>query len=94
MASKRFSKSELFSVRNSICFNIVLDFLRVPNKAIEGMTRFLCPKCNEFRTAINPKTNLARCFRCKENFNTIDITMEVQKINFVDSVKLLKGYFL
>jgi len=68
--------------------------LKVPNKVIEGMRRFLCPKCNEFRTAINPKTNLARCFRCKENFNTIDIAMEVEKISFVDSVKLLKENFL
>jgi DNA primase len=93
MSKRRFSKSELFSIRNSIDFDNLLNYLGIPNKEIEGARRFLCPKCNEFRTAINPKTNLARCFRCKVNFNTIDITMESEKISFVDSVKLLKSQF-
>jgi hypothetical protein len=47
--------------------------------------------CNGFDTAINPKTNLARCFSCEKNFNTIDLTMMAKQMNFVDSVRFLQG---
>ncbi|XPS89502.1 hypothetical protein Dvar_75210 [Desulfosarcina variabilis str. Montpellier] len=56
---------------------------------IEGIFRFLCPLCNEFQTATNPKTNLARCFLCEKNFNPIDLVMTVKGLGFVDSVKYL-----
>ena len=89
----RFSKRELYSLRNAISLLSVVSYLQLPCKQIEGIDRFLCPKCGEFRTGINPKTNLGRCFRCQVNFNTIELVMETEKLNFVDSVKLLQLNF-
>jgi hypothetical protein len=51
----------------------------------------LCPMCNEFQTAVNPSTNLARCFRCEKNLNTIDLVMRVKRFGFKDSVLFLKN---
>lgn len=64
--------------------------LHIPCRVTKGCFRFLCPSCNGFDTAVNPKTNLARCFHCEKNYNTIDLVMVVRKINFVDSVRLLQ----
>ena len=65
--------------------------LRIPCRVTEGCFRFLCPLCNEFDTAVNPKTNLARCFRCEKNFNTIDLVMLIRQADFVQSVKFLQS---
>jgi len=90
---KRFTSNELFSLRNLIPIDVLIGKkLMIPSKFSEGFFRFLCPLCNEFQTATNPKTNLARCFRCERNFNTIDIVMICRKVNFVQSVKYLKEY--
>jgi len=90
---QRFSAQELFSLRNFIPIDILIEEqLIIPSKISEGFFRFLCPICNEFQTATNPKTNLARCFRCERNFNTIDIVMIWQDINFVEAVKFLQVY--
>jgi len=90
---KRFTPNELFSLRNFIPIDGLIEKkLMIPSKFSEGFFRFLCPLCNEFQTATNPKTNLARCFRCQRNFNTIDMVMICRKVNFVQSVKYLKAY--
>jgi len=69
---KRFSSRELFDLRNNIPVDMLIrDQLQIPSKIRDGFFRFLCPVCNEFQTAVNPNTNLARCFRCEKNFNTI-----------------------
>ena len=41
-------------------------------------------------TATNPKTNLARCFHCERNFNTIDMVIVCKGLRFVEGVKYLK----
>jgi len=65
---KKFSSQELFELRNAIQVDMLIkDELHIPSKISEGTFRFLCPICNEFQTAINPSTNLARCFRCERN---------------------------
>ena len=66
--------------------------LGIPFRTTEGVFRFLCPLCNEFNTAVNSKTNLARCFRCEKNFNTIDLVMLVKKMDFVNTIGFLKDY--
>ncbi len=89
---KHFSSQELYKLRNSIPIDILIEKeLTIPSKISEGVFRFLCPVCNEFQTAVNPKTNLSRCFRCEKNFNTIDMVMAWHKIGFVDSVKYLQA---
>ncbi len=87
----RFSSRELFELRNNIAVDMLIrDHLQIPSKIRDGFFRFLCPLCNEFQTAVNPATNLARCFRCEKNFNTIDLVMEVKGYGFRDSVFFLK----
>jgi len=88
---KRFSSHELFELRNAIPVRrLIRDELQIPSKISEGVFRFLCPVCHEFQTATHPATNLARCFRCEKNFNTIDLVMVVEGLDFKESVVFLK----
>ena len=87
---KHFSPNYLRMIRNEIPINTLIDsVLEMPTKISENQFRFLCPLCNEFQTAVNKKTNLARCFRCKKNFNPIDMAMIVNNCGFIDSVQFL-----
>lgn len=88
----RISKELLFSLRNKISINHLIECdLEIPAKQSEGFLRFLCPLCGEFRTATNPKTNLARCFRCSKNFNTIDLVIIVRNCTFLHAVRFLES---
>lgn len=88
---RRYSDAMLRRIRNEIPIaKLISGKLDVLCKTSEGVFRFLCPSCSGFHTATNPKTNLARCFRCKKNFNTIDIVMIVQPCSFLDAVELLR----
>jgi hypothetical protein len=70
---------------------LIAEVLEVPAKISEGYFRFLCPSCEELNTATNPRTNLARCFRCRANFNPIDMVMIVRRLNFTDAVEFLRA---
>jgi DNA primase len=84
------TKRHLRRLRNEIDINdLIADVLQVEHRFQEGRFRFLCPLCSDFNTATNPKTNLARCFRCKKNFNPIDMTMIVKRYAFLDAVAFL-----
>jgi hypothetical protein len=92
MANRCFSSRQLYTLRNDIDVRMLIEnTLRIPCRLIEGYFRFLCPLCNTFDTAVNPKTNLARCFRCEKNFNTIDLVMLSRQVAFVQSVKFLQS---
>ena len=71
---------------------LITDVLRLLVKTSEGHLRFLCPLCGDFHTAVNPKTNLGRCFSCRKNFNPIDMVMLVRKVSFVKAVRFLEEY--
>jgi DNA primase len=87
---RRFSADELRALRNEIPIDrLIEEELSIPAKRSEGVFRFLCPICNEFQTAVKPETNLARCFRCEMNFNTIEITMRLKNIGFRETAKYL-----
>ena len=89
-----YSKNLLRKLRNDIPIEILIaDVLEMPNKISEGYFRFLCPDCSEFNTAINPKTNLARCFRCEKNFNPIDMVIVVKSYSFTQAVDWLRNTF-
>jgi hypothetical protein len=89
---RQFTSNELFKLRNLIPVDMLIkEKLNIPSKISEGYFRFLCPVCNEFNTATNPKTNLARCFRCEINFNTIDLVMAVNGLKFIETVRYLKS---
>ena len=83
------SREELRQLRNQALIDRVIEELDLPAKLSEGYLRFLCPLCREFNTATNPETNLARCFRCKRNFNPIDMVMVVEKKTFLEAVARL-----
>lgn len=88
---QRFSSQELFTLRNHIPIDILIEkVLMVPCNFSEGFFRFRCPLCGAFNTATNRDTNLARCFYCNKNFNTIEMVMAIRKAGFVESVKSLK----
>jgi len=89
---KRFSKHELFKLRNSININMLItEILKISSKASQGRLRFLCPVCSQFNTGTKRKTNLARCFRCARNFNTIEMVMETKNLDFIQSAQFLQG---
>ena len=78
--------------RNQILITDIIEELKVPHKISEGFFRFLCPVCNDFHTATNKETNLGRCFRCKVNYNTIEIVMAVQDCCFLEAIEFLEKY--
>ncbi len=88
---KRFSNKELYLLRNNIPIELLIEkILEIPSKKTQGVFRFLCPSCNEFYTSVHYKTNQAKCFSCKKIFNTIDLTLNVRKIPFVQAVEILQ----
>ena len=91
--SKRFSDESLRRLRNHVSWSRLLAKLNWPHKRREGQLVFLCPSCQEYRSAVNRKTNLGRCFHCERNFNPIDITMTIQDCDFVEAVTYLTTEF-
>jgi len=91
--NQHYTKNTLYRLRNKILITtLIVDILDISTKTQDGYLRFLCPLCSEFMTACNSKTNLARCFRCEQNFNTIDLTMLVKRIPFKDAVCFLLDF--
>ena len=88
--SKYFSRQLLYRIRNEIPMASLLPELEWPHKTRDGRLCLICPRCGEFLTVVNPRTNLARCFPCEVNFNTIDLTMSIKKCEFVDAIDLLE----
>ena len=84
-------RDRLRTIRNTIDFRQVFRRLGWPWKHREdGVILFVCPKCSERQTSVNSKTNLARCFRCEENWNPIDFTMEVGRMDFLEAYGFLE----
>ena len=88
--SRYFNDELLWRLRNDIRWEPLLGHLDWPHKMREGQLAFLCPLCREYRSAVNPRTNLGRCFHCQTNFNPIDLTIAIQKCDFLDAVAFLK----
>jgi len=82
----------LRKLRNEISFRKLFTRLHWPHKRRNDQLVFVCPLCSECQSAVNPRTNLARCFYCKTNFNPIDFTMAAQKCTFVDAVQFLEPW--
>lgn len=85
-----FAEELLRRLRNEIAWGSLLERLEWPHKLREGQLAFLCPRCRELQSAVNPRTNLGRCFRCEINFNPIDFTMAVEEWDFVAAVHYLE----
>jgi DNA primase len=90
MMTKSVSSDVLRQLRNDIPIEqLIANVLYIPHKHTEGYFRFLCPMCYEFNTAIKKETNLARCFRCRRNFNPIDMVMTYSGSDFLETVRFL-----
>ena len=84
-------KDHLRELRNRIeTIPLIADALDMTWKIDDGRFRFLCPNCHDFDTAVNTKTNLARCFRCQRNYNPIDMVMTVKRYSFIQAVSYLE----
>ena len=90
--SKYYSAHFLRMLRNQIPIDEVINnLLKLQVRNDRHILRFRCPLCDNFHTATNHKTNLARCFDCQKNFNPIDLVITVAKCNFVEAVQFLKN---
>ena len=87
---RRITEAELRRLRNDNDLSQLIRRLGIAWKRDDGYFRFLCPICHEFNTATNPRTNLGRCFRCRKNFNPIDIVMSVERVAFLEAVRMLQ----
>ena len=62
-----------------------------PSKVRNGRFCFLCPHCNEMLAYVNPRNNLAHCFHCNANLNTIDLLLELG-YDFNSAVEMLERW--
>ena len=85
-----FTDELLRRLRNDISWATLLEQLGWPHKQRQGQLAFLCPRCHEYLSAVNPRTNLGRCFYCLRNFNPIEFTMAVQQCDFVPALHYLE----
>jgi hypothetical protein len=87
---RRFSQRQLSILRNDIPIErVIVDFLSLHARHHGSKLRFACPLCQSFDTSIHTSSNLARCFSCQRNFNTIEIVKAHFTMGFVDSVNWL-----
>lgn len=87
---KFFPRQLLYRLRNEIRLEwLIGEHLEWPSKHRDGRFCFVCPRCGESLTAVNPRTNLGRCFHCEENFNAIDFVMLATRRDFVEAVEFL-----
>jgi len=84
-----FTKQQLFQIRNEIDIDWLINDTLQLERQFNRIWRFQCPVCQQFNTAIQKKNNLARCFSCQKNFNTIDLVIHSKKVNFIPSVQFL-----
>ncbi len=87
---RRFSSRQLSILRNNIPIErVIVDFLSLHARHSGSKLRFACPVCQRFDTSIHKSSNLARCFSCQRNFNTIEIVKAHFTMSFVDGVNWL-----
>ncbi len=90
--TSHYPSSLLKMLRNQIPIDtLIVQILNMSLKPNCHRLRFCCPKCYGFHTATSSKTNLARCFDCKTNYNPIDLVMAVAGYSFVEAVEYLKN---
>jgi hypothetical protein len=90
--SAHYSSRLLKMIRNQIPIEkVITRFLKMDVRYTRKWLRFRCPQCYCFHTATNHKTNLARCFDCKKNFNPIDLVIAVGKCDFIEAVEYLRS---
>ena len=87
--ARRFTDQQLWRLRNELPLPRLLQHLDWPHRRRGGQLIFVCPRCGESRSDLNPQENLVRCFHCQTNFNPIDFTMAARHCDFVTAVHYL-----
>ena len=87
--ARRFTDNQLWRLRNEVPLPPLLRRLHWPHRRRGSQLLFLCPRCGESRSDLNPQENLVRCFHCETNFNPIDFTMAARDCDFVEAVHYL-----
>lgn len=64
------------SLRNDVSVIELIRTLGIETDKRGSRFTFRCPICQSFATATHERTNLARCFACATNFNTIDLVLK------------------
>jgi len=86
----RLSEKLLRQLRNEIPIQYLIENeLDIRHHMDGNIFRFECPFCKSYHTGIMKERNLARCFDCENNFNTIDFVVEVRKTSFRPSAEFL-----
>lgn len=88
--TKGYSSDFLRMLRNHVPIDTVIALLNIEARIDHNLFRFRCPLCLHFHTSVNPHTNLARCFDCKQNFNPIDMVMITTNSSFMEAVQFLE----
>ena len=86
------STEKLRRLRNDVPVTAVIDQVGLPTARRGARRTFQCPECGAFHTAVNQRTNLARCFACGRNYNPIDLVMVVWSWRFLDAVRFLSDF--
>lgn len=84
----------LRSLRNDLPMAAVfqhLGGLAPYSKWDEDRFRFVCQACGELQAIVNPRNNLAHCFACGKNTNTIDLLL-ASGYEFKTAVELLRKW--
>lgn len=89
---KYFTRDFLYRIRNEIPLAVLLEHLNWPRKYRAGELFFLCPnpQCREYLVKKTPRENLGHCFGCDRNFNTIDLTMAIEQVDFIAAIEILE----
>jgi len=90
MTGSRYTRQQLFVLRNHIPIDRVIEALNIHNAIHDRQYRFNCPVCHKMNTSISRKSNLARCFDCEKSYNTIDLVEEVLGLRFLESAAYLE----
>jgi len=89
---RRIADEHLRTLRNAVAISKLVLELSIPTQKHGVRTQFRCPLCQDFATALNPRTHLARCFRCRRNFNTIDLVIAERRVSFLDAVSAIERF--
>ena len=81
----------LRALRNDVSVLAVIHSLGIPTTKRGARAAFRCPTCGGFHTATKALTNLARCFLCRRNFNTIELVMAERALSFLEAARFIDG---
>jgi len=84
----------LRQLRNDVVITRVIEHLGIPSNLRGQRLTFRCPDCSTFHAKTNPYRNLARCFLCQRNFNSIDLVMAERGYSFLEAVEYLEDLLL